>query len=280
MIARRTFTQLALAALLLPTTACTQRSEIPRTPTGNPDLNGLWQALGNAHWDIEPHAARPALAMQSGPVVPIPANEVVALGAVGSVPSGYGVVEGGEIPYLPAALALRDENRAQWLARDPEIKCYLPGVPRATYMPFPFQIFQSEHKFFIAYEYASAMRDVYLEDPGTPQVDSWMGQSHGRWEDDTFVVEVTGFNGQTWLDRAGNHHGPRLKVTERYTMVGPDHIMYEAELEDPETYARPWTIKMPLYRNIDPNARLGQFKCVEFVEELMYGHLRKNPIRR
>ena len=183
-------------------------------------------------------------------------------------------------PTCPGALALRNENREQWLDRDPEIKCFLPGVPRATYMPFPFQIFQSESKVFMAYEYASAMREVYLEDPGPPQVDSWMGQSYGRWEEDTFVVEVTGFHGQAWLDRAGNHHGAGLKVTERYTMVGPDHIMYEAELDDPETYSRPWTIRMPLYRNIDPNARLGQFKCVEFVEELMYGHLRKNPIRR
>ncbi len=269
-----------LAAIAVPAAGCAQGNGIPRTASGRPDMNGLWQALGNAHWDIEPHSARPALAMQPGPVVPVPANEVLALGAVGSVPPGYGVVDGGEIPYLPDALALRDENRELWLERDPEIKCYLPGVPRATYMPFPFQIFQSETKVFMAYEYASAMREVYLEDPGPPQVDSWMGQSVGRWEDDTFVVEVTGFHGQAWLDRAGNHHGPALRVTERYTMIGPDHIMYEAELEDPDTYARPWTIRMPLYRNIDPNARLGQFKCVEFVEELMYGHLRKNPIRR
>jgi len=120
---------------------------------------------------------------------------------------------------------------------------------------------------------------VYLEDPGPPQVDTWMGQSVGSWDGDTFVVTVNGFNGETWLDRAGNHHSPGLTVTERYTMVSPDHIMYEARLDDPATYSRPWTIRMPLYRNIDPNARLGQFKCVEFVEELMYGHLRKDPIR-
>ena len=268
----------ALAAAL-PLCLSAQNGDIPRTASGKPDMNGLWQTLGNAHWDIEPHAARAALAMQPGPVIPVPANEVLALGAAGSVPPGYGVVEGGEIPYLPEALALRDENREHWLERDPEIKCYLPGVPRATYMPFPFQIFQSEAKVFMAYEYASAMREVYLEDPGPPQVDAWMGQSVGRWEGDTFVVEVNGFNGQAWFDRAGNHHSAGLKVTERYTMTGPDHIMYEAEIDDPATFSRPWTIRMPLYRNIDPNARLGQFKCVEFVEELMYGHLRKNPIR-
>ena len=256
------------------------RAEIPRTPTGRPDMNGIWQALGNHHWDIEAHQPRAALQFRPGPIIPVPAEGVVALGALGAVPPGWGAVEGGEIPYLPEARALRDENREHYLERDPAIKCFLPGVPRAVLQPMPFQIFQSEGHFLIAYEFANAVRDIYLENPGPSVLDAWMGQSVGRWEDDTFVVEVTGFHGQAWLDRAGNHHGPALRVTERYTMIGPDHIMYEAELDDPETYARPWTIRMPLYRNIDPNARLGQFKCVEFVEELMYGHLRKNPIRR
>jgi hypothetical protein len=253
--------------------------DIPRTPSGRPDFNGIWQALGNAHWDIEPHTARPALAMQPGPVVPVPATGVVALGAVGSVPSGWGIVEGGEIPYLPQALERRNENRENWLERDPEIKCYLPGVPRAMYMPYPFQIFQSDSHFFVAFEYAGAVRNVYLTDPGPPQVDSWMGQSVGHWEGDTFVVVSNGFNDQTWFDRAGNHHSWQMVVTERFTLRDRDHILYEATIEDPETFSRPWTIRLPLYRHVDENARLGQFKCVEFVEELMYGHLRKEPIR-
>ena len=273
-------TLLALTASLVAAPLSAQRGAVPRTAAGHPDMNGIWQALGNAHWDIEPHTARPALAMQPGPVIPVPADEVLSLGAVASVPSGYGVVEGGEIPYTPEALATRDENRAEWLERDPEIKCYLPGVPRATYMPFPFQIFQSDQRVAIAYEYAAAVRDIYLEDPGEAQVDSWMGQSFGRWEGDTFVVRVDGFNGESWLDRAGNFTGYGTTITERYTMLGPDHIMYEAEVQNPETFTRPWTIRMPLYRNIDPNARLGQFKCVEFVEELLYGEFRKHPIRR
>jgi hypothetical protein len=267
-----------LAASAVPGAAQT-RTGIPRLASGKPDFSGIWQVLGNAHWDIEPHAARPALALQPGPVVPVPAAAVLALGAVGAVPSGYGVVVGGEIPYNAEARARRDENRAKWLERDPEIKCYLPGVPRATYMPFPFQIVQSDARFFIAYEYAGAVRDIYFKDPGEPQVDSWMGQSVGRFVGDTFVVVTRGFNGETWLDRAGNFHGPGLKVTERYSFRGRDHLQYEATLEDPDTFSRPWTIRMPLYRNVDPNARLGQFKCVEFVEELLYGHLRKQPIR-
>jgi len=268
----------AISGLVVPTDAAAQAGEIPRTASGLPDLNGLWQSLGNAHWDIEPHAARAALQMEEGPVVPVPAEEVLALGAIGAVPWHWGLVVGGEIPYLPEALAIREENRANYLERDPEIKCYLPGVPRATYMPFPFQIFQSESKFFIAYEYAGAVRDVYLNDPGPPEVDSWMGQSVGRWDGDTFVVQVNGFNGLAWFDRAGNHHSYQMTVEERYTMIGPDHIQYEATIADPLTFSRPWTIRLPLYRHVDPNARLGQFKCVEFVEELMYGHLRRVPI--
>jgi hypothetical protein len=195
------------------------------------------------------------------------------------VPAGLGIVEGDEIPYRPEALAKKKENEANWLQRDPEIKCYLPGVPRANYMPFPFQIFQSDKAFFMAYEYAGAVRNVYLKDPGPPQVDSWMGQSVGRWEGDTFVIDVNGLNDQAWFDRAGNHHSEFMKVTERYTMTGPDHIQYEATIEDPRTFTRPWKISFPLYRHVNRNARLGQFKCVEFVTELMYGHLRKEPLK-
>ena len=182
------------------------RAEIPRTPTGRPDMNGIWQALGNHHWDIEAHQARAALQFRPGPIIPVPAEGVVALGALGAVPPGWGAVEGGEIPYLPDALAVRDENREHYLERDPAIKCFLPGVPRAVLEPMPFQIFQSEGHFLIAYEFANAVRDIYLEDPGPSVLDAWMGQSVGRWDGDTFVVDVDAFNGMTWLDRAGNHH--------------------------------------------------------------------------
>lgn len=252
---------------------------IPRTAAGRPDLNGLWQALNTANYDIQAHTARPAMAMRPGPVVPIPAREVIALGAIGAVPSGTGVVVDDELPYLPEALAQRKKNQDNWLTLDPEIKCYLPGVPRATYMPFPFQIFQSDSAFFMAYEYAGAMRNVFLKDPGPAPVDSWMGQSWGRWDGDTFVVESSGFNDQTWFDRSGNFHSEQLKVVERYTMTDRDHIQYEATITDPKVFSRPWTMRMPLYRHVNADARLGQFKCVEFVEELMFGQYRKVPAR-
>jgi hypothetical protein len=262
-----------------PTVGQAPASRIPRTADGKPNLNGIWQTLNTANYDLEAHMARPAMAMRPGPVIPVPAKEVIALGAVGSVPGGMGVVVGGSIPYQPAALEKKKENQEHWLERDPEIRCYLPGVPRATYMQFPFQVFQSDKAFFIAYEYAGAVRNVYLKDPGPPQVDSWMGQSIGRWEGGTFVIETNGFHDQSWFDRAGNHHSEALKVTERYTMTGPDHIQYDATIDDSKTFTRPWTIGMPLYRHVNKDARLGQFKCVEFVEELMYGHLRKEPVK-
>jgi hypothetical protein len=268
-----------LASSARPVSGQAPRAALPRTTSGKPDLNGIWQALNTANYDIEPHNASAALAMREGPVVPVPAKEVLALGAVGSVPAGLGVVAGGLLPYTPEALVRRNENRAAWLSRDPEIRCYLPGVPRATYLPFPFQIFQSESAFFITYEYAGAVRNIYLKDPGPPQVDSWMGQSVGAWDGDTFVVTTTGFNDQSWFDRAGNHHSDVLKVAERYTLTSPDHIEYEATIEDAKVFTRPWIMRMPLYRHVNPDARLGQFKCVEFVEELMYGHLRKTPLK-
>lgn len=246
---------------------------------GKPNLNGIWQALNTANYDILSHQAKAALALRPGPVVPVPAASVVALGAVGAVPAGNGVVVGDEIPYLPDAAKKQLENQANWLDRDPEIKCFLPGVPRANYLPMPFQILHSETAVFFAYEYAGAVRNILLKDPGPAPVDSWMGQSVGAWEGDTFVVTVTGFNDQTWFDRAGNHHSDKLKVVERYTAQGPDHLWYEATIEDPVTFSRPWTIRMPLYRHINPDARLNQFKCVEFVEELMYGKLRKTPLQ-
>ena len=250
-------------------------SDIPRTPGGRPDLNGIWQVLMNANDNLEAAPPKAAYQLVPGDFVPVPAPEVVALGAAGAVPASFGVVEGGTIPYRPEALARRDENRENWLERDPEIKCFMPGVPRATYMPHPFQIFQSESAFFIAYSFAGSVRNIFLEDPGPPPLDSWMGQSYGYWEGDTFVVEVTGLDDRTWLDRAGNYHSYQLKVTERYDMIDDNVIMYSATMEDPEIYEDPWTIRMPLYRRLEEGYELPQFKCVEFVEELMYGQYRR-----
>jgi len=250
----------------------------PRLLDGKPDLNGIWQALNEANYDLEAHMARAALQLRAGPYGPVPAASVLALGAVGAVPPGLGVLEAGEIPYLPEAAKKKKDNQEHWLERDPEIKCYLPGVPRATYMPQPFQLFQSTKSIFIAYQYAGATRDILLKDPGPAPVDSWMGQSVARWEGDTLVVDVTGFNDQSWLDRAGDFHSDALHVVERYTRTAPDILSYEATIEDKNVFSRPWKISMPLYRRLEKNAQLLDFKCVEFVEELLYGKWRKKPL--
>lgn len=268
----------AIALWALPGSAQAPQYRAPRAPGGHPDLNGIWQALNEANYDLEAHVARPALATRPGPYGPVPAAPVLALGAVGSVPPGLGVVEGDAIPYKPEALAKKKENQQNWLTADPEIKCYLPGVPRATYMPYPFQILETATGIVFVYEYAGAVRNVYMKDPGPAPVDSWMGQSTGHWDGETLVVDVTGMNDQTWFDRSGNYHSDALHVTERYTRTSPDVIAYEATIEDPKVFTRPWKIAMPLYRRQEKNAQLLDFKCVEFVEELLYGQWRKKPL--
>ena len=235
---------------------------IPRTADGNADFNGIWQAITSANWNIEPHAA------DFGPVV--------ELGAIGAIPAGLGIVEGGEIPYTAAGRQQQQANQADWLALDPVVKCYMPGVPRANYMPFPFQIIQSPEHVVVAYEFASASRIVYMNQPDfEAPIFSWMGHARGHFEGDTLVIDVTDQVPDTWFDHAGNHHSDALRVTERYTHLGPNTLMYEATMEDPNTYTRPWTVKFPLYRRLDENMQLLEFKCVEFTEELIYGHLRK-----
>jgi hypothetical protein len=241
-----------------------------RTTDGKPDMNGVWQALTSANWDLQDHPAQP----QPGPWL--------QLGAIGAIPPGQGVVEGGEIPYRPEALARKRANFEQRLTpatADPEAKCYLPGVPRATYLPFPFQIIQGTRKIAIVYGYADANRTVHMdkEQPEEAPVDSWMGRSHGRWEGDTLVVDVAQLNGQTWLDRAGNFASENVKVVERYTPSSPDHILYEATIDDATVFTRPWKISFPLYRRLEKDVRLLDFKCVRFSEELLYRHLRSQP---
>ena len=249
-----------------------------RTSDGRPNLNGVWQALNSANFDIEAHAARPALALvpaapRTGVAglarathVELPAPAVRALGAVGGVPAGEGVVEGGDIPYQAWAAAKRKEHAEHWLERDPEIKCYMPGVPRATYMPYPFQILQGTNKIVLAYEFAGATRTIHLDEVGDSPAPTWMGWSRGRWDGEALVVEVTDFNEETWFDRAGNFHSDQLHVTERYTPVSADHLMYEATIEDPKVFTRPWKIRMPLYRRLEPNVQILDYECAAFDE--------------
>jgi hypothetical protein len=233
----------------------------PRTADGKPDLSGIWQAMNTAEWDIQPHDAK--------------AGPLVVMGALGGIPAGLGVVEDGPLPYRPEALAKKRENEANWLALDPVVKCFLPGLPRATYMPFPFEIVQSPRYVSFTYEFAFASRVVNIGMKSEAPVDSWMGWSSGSWDGDTLVVDVTGIVEDTWFDRAGDYHSDALHLTERYTPTSANTLLYEVTVDDPKTYTRPWKMSMPLYRRIDKNMQLLEFNCVSYVEELMYGHLRK-----
>jgi hypothetical protein len=257
------------AAVLI--SGCVQTQSSPsasadtaRAYDGHPDLSGIWQTIGAANWDLQDHPA------SGGPA---------ALGALGAVPPGKSVlVDGGKIPYQPWAQEQANKNFANRYSDDPEAKCYLPGVPRATYLPHPFQILQGTGKIMIVYGLGEANRTIHMDktEPEEAPIDSWMGRSHGRWEGETLVVEAAGFIGQAWLDRSGNFATDTLKVTERYTPMGPNAMRYDVTMEDPNVFTRPWQISMPIYRRLEENVELLENKCVPFSEELLYGHLRRD----
>lgn len=256
--------QLSAALLLFWNLALGQTStgDIPRLSDGTPNFSGVWQSLTTANWNILPHGA------SGGPS---------EYGALLSVPPGLGIVEGGEIPYLPEAAEQQQRNYANRWTEDPEAKCFMPGVPRANYMPYPFQIFHSEGNMLFAYQFAGAARIINLEEHQEASIDSWMGISNAHWEGDTLVVNVSGFNGQAWLDRAGNHASYALKVEERYTFAGHDAIDYEATLDDPRSFSEPFKIGFRLYRRVGPEQHIMEFKCVPFTEKLLYGEYYKQP---
>jgi hypothetical protein len=237
----------------------------PRTSWGDgkPDLNGIWQAVGSANWDLEDHATYGA-----------PSSVLAVTGTVGAAPGGYGVVDG-KIPYKPEALAQRKQNFDNRWTTDPELKCYQPGIPRATYLPYPFQILQSTNKILMTYEFAKTSRTIHMDKKVAAPVPQYMGQSNGRWEGDTLVVEVTDFRDETWFDRAGNYHSDELRVTERFTPSSPYHLMYEATIQDPKVFTRPWKITVPLYRRVERNLQLLEFNCVPFSEDLIYGQWKR-----
>ena len=242
-----------------------QSADIPRLAGGTPDLSGIWQSMNNANWNLEAQVA------EQGPLE--------SLGAIGAVPSGQSVVHSGTIPYKSSSLGQRIQNFANRRTEDPEAKCFMPGIPRAAYMPQPFQIFQTDTDIMMVYQFAGAVRTVYMSNHINAPLDSWMGWSNGHWEEDTLVIEVSGLN-PNWLDRSGNFYTSAAKITERYTLLTPYHLNYEATVEDPDVYEEPWTISMPLYKRVEENARLFEFKCAEFAEEIMYSHLsRENYFR-
>ena len=236
----RWFIVFVLAAA--PAAAQTSTYSPPKTRDGQPDLQGIWQVLNTAAWDIQDH------------------------GATLGVPAGHGVVEGNDIPYKPEALAKKQENFKNREALDPVNKCFLPGVPRITYLPYPFQIVQQRDRVTILHEYSRAIRYVYMNGNPHPEghIDWWMGDSRGRWEGNTLVVDSVDFGEETWFDRAGNYHSDELHVVERYTPISPYHMRYDVTIEDPKVFARPWNISATLYRRIDANVELLEYECYAY----------------
>jgi len=260
----------AVLVFSVPRAGEAQSYKVPRTASAQPDLNGIWQALNNANWDLEAHEAA--------------AGPVLELGAAYAMPPGPGVVVDGPIPYKPDALAMKKKYAANALREDAEVKCYLPGVPRMMYMPYPVQIVQSTSQIVMMSEFASAIRTIYVNGTTPPPADTWMGWSNAKWDGETLVIDSKGFMGGTigaldpegtihvrFLDRAGNYHTDGLHVVERIRRTDADHLSYQATIEDPNVYTRPWTISMPLYRRVEPNMQLGDFKCEEFVGDLVFG---------
>ena len=249
----RTFTRSMMAAATVavvvvsavPAAGQTSAYTPPRTEHGQPDLQGIWQVLNTAAWDIEDHNA--------------------SLG----VPAGRAVVEGDGIPYQPWALEQRQENYANRSTLDPEHRCLLSGIPRITYMPYPFQIVQQADKVNILYEYNHSLRQIYMNGNPHPEgpINWWMGDSRGSWDGETLVVDVVHFTDETWFDRAGNFHSEALHVVERYTATSPNHLLYEATIEDPAVFTRPWKMSMTLYRRMDPMPELLEYECYAYMLE-------------
>jgi len=262
---RLTGAVVALMAVLwtvVPGHAQAQDQKRPDRIAGHPNLNGIWQALNTAYWNLEAHSAK---------AIP----EFWRLGSLGAMPAGQSVVVGGKIPYKPGLRKKRDENGKKWPEADPAADCYMPGVPRANYMPYPFEIVQGDGNILFVYSFAKSNRIVHMKSHVDAPIDYWMGMSNGHWDGDTLVVKVIGNDDRTWLDRAGDFHSDKMTVTERFKLIDKNTLEYEATIDDPETFTKPWTIRMPLYRNVNPKARLLDFNCVEFSERLLYGHLEK-----
>jgi hypothetical protein len=240
----------ALAAALAVGSAVAQRAragyEPPRLADGRPDLQGIWQAANTAGYNLEHHAGDFGIRAGLGVVVD-PAD--------------------GKIPYQPAARAQREKNFAERAAADPLGKCYLAGVPRTMYLDDPLQIFQTADELVILSEYVHTFRWIpFAGPPRYEGYESWMGDSRGHWDGDTLVVETVGFNADTWLDRAGNFHSDALRVVERFTRTAANTLAYEATLEDPNVFTRPWTIRMPLQRNTERD-RLLENECYLYAED-------------
>lgn len=210
--------------------------KIPRLANGKPDFSGIWESISGADYDLEPHANRR------------------------DAPPGAGVVEGKYLPYLPQALEQKKKNFANRETADPALRGWTLGVPRGVYYPAPFQIFQRDRDLTLVHQYGHSVRTIHTNNTRHPDPENtkewWMGDSRGRWEGDTLVVDATNFNDETWLDRAGNFHSDQLHVVERWKFLDANTIEYQATVEDPKVFSRPWTLAVHLHRHREKDYQL------------------------
>lgn len=214
-------------------------AELPRTTTGHPDFSGIWQTLSAADASLEGQGTRR------------------------DAPPARGVVVDGPIPYQEWALAQRADNFARRRHADPAGQCFSLGTPRGIYYPEPFQILQRDRDLTLLFQRGFRARTIHTNGSLHPEgpIGFWFGDSRARWENDTLVVDVVDFNGETWLDSAGNFHSDQLRVTERWRLLDENTLAYEATLEDPAVYTRPWTISLQLHRIREPGFQLIENTC-------------------
>jgi hypothetical protein len=243
----------ALSASAQPTNqagAARDAQPMPRTADGKPDLSGIWIATGALFLMEGEQAIQAARAYDS---------------AMGRAPQP----QSEQPPYKPDAEARRQEYLARQGIDDPMARCLLTGVPRIKFRPLPFEIVQLPDRVIMLYEIHHAFRIIPTD--GRPHPDdmepTYLGDSVARWEGDTLVVDVVGFNEKTWISSVGTVHSEELRVTERYTRDTHDTIRYEALIEDPVVFTKPW--RMYETFRLRPNERIREYECIESNEDLL-----------
>lgn len=231
---------MVMGGALISALASAATPKIPRLPSGKPDFSGIWETTSSAEYDLEPHSGR------------------------ADAPPSAGVVDGKSIPYLSSALERKKKNFAARDTADPRLKCWTLGTPRGIYYREPFQIFQRDRDLTLVFQFGHSVRTIHTNGTLHPEItdnEFYLGDSRGHWEGDTLVVDVTDFNDETWLDRAGNFHSPKLHVVERWTYLDGYTIEYQATLDDPAVFSRPWTLSVQLHRHREKDFQLIENYC-------------------
>lgn len=182
-------------------------------------------------------------------------------------------VEGKPPPLKPAAVAEYERNLKQRKTLRPKndmARCVPPGVPRIMWAPLPMMVLQTGRKVTFVHEYQHILRHIYLDEPAPNSADldpTFLGESVGRWEGDTLVIETVGLNDQTVLDRDGMPHSKAMRVTERVRLIDDGRRLEDrVTIDDPDTFTAPWTARVVFERK--PNVELKEYHCTLVHEDL------------